>query len=302
MFTPMLATLVDRPFSSQEWLYEKKFDGQRCLVVKEGGVVKLYSRNGLLLNKTYPELVEAFAKQKAVRFIVDGEIVAFDKDQESFAKLQTRMQRDQPLTHVKVHFYVFDLLKFNETDLRKKPLIQRKKLLKEKLSFGGLLHYVTHIKEQGEKLFQKAYKEGWEGVIAKRCDSLYHCKRSREWLKFKCEKRERFFIVGFTDPQGTRVGFGALLVGYFKGDKLYYAGKVGTGYDRALLEKLSKKLKNSERKQLIFINQKTFPEGTHFVTPRYLCEVAFTEWTSAKRLRHPKFLYLVSAYGHHTSR
>ncbi len=286
----MLATLVEEPFSDKEWIFERKLDGERCLVVKNEKQVSLFSRNRKNLNLIYPELVTLFSKQKVKNFVLDGEIVAFEGKQTSFEKLQKRMQCKKGLRKFPVYFYAFDLLCVNRVNLTKLPLLKRKLLLRKKIQFSNQCRFVTHTKTKGIEKFQSACKMGWEGIIAKRADSIYVSKRSRDWLKFKCEQRGKFLIVGYTDPKRSRVGLGALLIGYKKGGKLYYAGKVGTGFDTALLKSLSQKLKKIEIQKPRFENQHIFQPGSHFVTPKYSCKVAFIEWTNQKRLRHPRFL------------
>lgn len=278
----MLATLVKEPFSKKGWIFERKFDGERCLVVKKENEVRLYSRNRKSLNEYYPELVAALKKQRK-DFVVDGEIVA-----KSFASLQTRMQRKSAGKKVPVVLYLFDALNMQGEDLRGVELIERKKALKKGIVFGGAVRYVTDVKTKGVEAFRGAHEKKWEGIIAKRADGKYVSKRSREWLKFKCEKKATFVIAGFTAPKGSRVGIGALILGYEKGGALKYAGKVGTGFDTALLLDLAKKLKRIEREKSPFVGG--VPKGVHFVTPKYRCEVAFTEWTNDGKLRHPRFV------------
>lgn len=279
---PMLATLVEEPFSDKEWIFEKKFDGERCLVVKRGKEVSLYSRNRKKLNGHYPELAEALKKQKK-DFVVDGEIVA-----KNFSSLQKRMQRKVPDKKIPVALYLFDALNVQGVDLRKKPLIERKKTLKRALSFSGKIHYVTHVRTKGVEAFRQAEKKKWEGVIAKRASSQYVSKRSKDWLKFKCAKKETFVIAGFTAPNGSRVGIGALILGHKKDGQLRYAGKVGTGFSIAFLQTLAKKLQRIKRAHSPFL--KTLVKGAQFVEPKYFCQVVFTEWTNGGKLRHPRFL------------
>lgn len=295
--SPMLAVLMKKTFSHKDWIFERKLDGVRCLVYKKNGKVTLYSRNKKSLNQSYPELVELFAKQKAKNFVVDGEIVAFEGKQTSFSKLQSRMHIKDPqkikARKVSVHFYAFDLVFFDRYDLRALPLIERKRALKSALRFQGKLHYTSHVQAQGEKYFQQASKKGWEGVIAKKKNSKYRSTRTKAWQKFKCENGQEFVIAGYTSPQGSRIGFGALILGYYEKGVLQYAGKVGTGYDIAMLKKLGRRLKSIERKTPHFKGQK-IPKALHFVQPKLVCEVKFTEWTKEGRLRHPRFIGLRS--------
>lgn len=286
----MLATLTQKRFSDPKWIFEKKLDGVRAIVVKKGKKVTLYSRNRKRLNQSFPEIAAAFAKQKG-DFVVDGEIVAA-----SFSKLQERMHVKDPselIKKIKVSFYAFDVQSVNGLDVRKLPLLERKKLLKRSLIFKAPLRYTTHRLRDGEKYFKEAEKKNWEGIIAKRSDSRYVSKRSRDWLKFKCVKGETFVIGGFTKPQGSRKGFGALLIGYPVKGKLRFAGKVGTGYDEKLLTTLSARLKRLERKTSPFKEANIPSSGVAWVQPRIKARIGFTERTKEGKLRHPRFLKLV---------
>ena len=295
-FPPMLATLVHQAFSREGWLFEQKLDGERCLVFRNGEQLNLFSRNHQLLNLRYPELVEAFQVQKEESFIVDGEIVAFKGGLTSFAKLQQRMQVQQPSAQLRrrvpVWFYAFDLMYLASYDTREVPLRYRKDLLAKALDFKGHLRFTDHRNTNGETYYREACKKRWEGVMAKNGDSKYVSKRSPYWLKFKCVNQQEFVIGGYTEPHGERVGFGALLVGYYDAGKLVYAGKVGTGYDRATLLRLSKELQALETNVNSFTGNGLPRRGVHWVKPRLVAEVGFTEWTPEGKLRHPRFLGL----------
>ena len=283
--SPELATLVKEPFSREGWIFEEKFDGIRCIAVKVGGHVKLYSRNRKLLNDDFPEIVKTL-QGRGPDFVVDGEVVAFEGKVTSFEKLQNRKREK-----MRVYYYMFDLLVWKDEDLRKQTLIERKKKLRARFTFGGPVRYTTHVKKAGEAFFKRAEKKGLEGVIAKLGDAPYRGGRTRDWLKFKCVQKEKFYIGGYTDPQRSRVGFGALLVGRKEGGKLKYAGKVGTGYDEKVLRQLSERLKKLERKSSPFGTQPK-EKGVHYVRPTLVAEIGFTEWTKAGRLRHPKYMGL----------
>jgi len=285
--SPMLATLTKKYFSDPKWIFEKKFDGVRCIVVKKEKKVILYSRNRKKLNVSFPEIVKAFERQRG-SFVVDGEIVAG-----SFSKLQERMHIKDPKKvkkSIKVAIYLFDILNDNGTITTKLPLVERKKLLKKKISFKGGIRYTAHRKSQGERFLKEACKKNWEGLIAKRAESKYVSKRSRDWLKFKCVKGETFVICGYTQPQGSRIGFGALLIGYPGTGKLRYAGKVGTGYDTALLKKLGARLSRLERKASPFKDPKVPSRGVTWVKPHIKARIGFTERTKRGLLRHPRFI------------
>jgi DNA ligase D-like protein (predicted ligase) len=292
---PMLATLTDERFSREGWIYEPKFDGERCLAFKTERDVKLFSRNGLSLNASYPELVEAFKRQKVTDFIVDGEVVAFKGDVTSFEMLQGRMQSrgaDSALVEeIPIFYYLFDILYLDGYDLRGLPLRERKNLLQNAISFNDPLRFTPHIVHDGVPYYRQACRKGWEGVIAKRYESPYVSVRSKNWLKFKCVHEQELAIGGFTDPQGNRNAFGALLVGYYDKGKLIYAGKVGTGYNEETLDKLGAELRHIEQPQSPFSGV-VKGKGIHWVRPQLVAQVGFTEWTHYGRLRHPRFLGL----------
>lgn len=291
----MLATLTHDVFSDPGWMYERKLDGVRCLVFRRGGGIRLLSRNRKPMNDTYPELVRELEAQRCRDFIADGEIVAFEKGRTSFSRLQQRIGIHDPeaarRSGIAVHLYLFDLLHLEDRDVTKLPLRDRKRLLKHALSFGGHVRFTPHRLEAGEALLEEACAKGWEGLIAKRIDSPYEHRRSRSWLKFKCGGRQELVIGGYTDPRGSRHGFGALLLGYYEDGDLRYAGKVGTGFDEDLLVTLAERLGKLERSECPFAKTPR-EKGAHWVTPRLVGEVGFTEWTPDGKLRHPRFLGL----------
>src|SRR4051812_36487021 len=217
----MKAVLTDERFSSPDWIYERKLDGIRCIAIRDGSSLRMLSRNDLALNERYPEIFAALAAQLRERFAVDGEVVA----------VSGRFQDGGPRL-----YHVFDVQWLDGEDVRGLPLRERKALLRDALSWDDPLRLVPYRNAAGEELFAEACANGWEGVIAKRADSLYTAKRSRDWLKFKCEHGQELVIGGFTPPKGSRVELGALLVGvYDPHGALLYAGKVGTGFDRSTL-------------------------------------------------------------------
>jgi bifunctional non-homologous end joining protein LigD len=292
----MLATLTDRRFSDPDWTFERKLDGVRCLVFRRGREVSLQSRNQKTINSHYPELAEAISSQGEERFIADGEIVAFERGQTSFARLQGRMQLTDPdaarRTGIAVFLYLFDLLYLDRYDTTALELRDRKRLLREALSFAGPLRLMSHRNEDGVAYYRVACRRGWEGVIAKRASGTYVCGRSDDWLKFKCVNQQELVIVGFTDPQGNRRGFGALLVGYYERGRLRYAGKVGTGFNAETLERLGRRLERLERASSPLDDGEVRLRGVHWVRPELVAEIGFTEWTRDGRLRHPRYLGL----------
>lgn len=292
---PMLATLHDEPFSHPDWIYERKLDGVRCLAFRRGDGVRLLSRNRKHMNDTWPELVDTIGGQACSDFIADGEIVAFQGARTSFARLQGRIGLQDPdearETGIAVKLYLFDLLHLDGHDTTQLTQVDRKSLLKAALCFRDPLRFTPHRWKRGETLLREACGKGWEGLIAKRAAAPYQHRRSRDWLKLKCTKRQELVIGGFTDPKGSRSGFGALLVGYYEKDRLRYAGKVGTGYDEQTLLSLSARLRSLERETSPFANE-IRESGAHWIAPRLVAEVGFTEWTGDGKLRHPRFLGL----------
>jgi len=291
---PMLAVLTDDRFSDPDWIYERKLDGERVLVFRDGERLRLMTRNRHDVTETWPELAEALADQRARDFVADGEVVAFDGEMTSFSRLQGRMQITDPdrarASGIAVHLYLFDLLHLEGHDLTGLPLRRRKVLLKRALHFEDPLRYTPHRNEEGETYFSEACEKGWEGLIAKDAGAPYSHGRSRKWLKFKCANGQELVIGGFTEPKGDRPGFGALLLGYFEDGALRYAGKVGTGFDDAFLTSFRKTLDDRRRDTSPFAD--AVDEDALWVRPDLVAEIGFTEWTTAGKLRHPRFLGL----------
>ena len=282
-FTPlMLATLAEEPFSRAGWVFEAKLDGIRCLALRHGKSVRLLSRNELDMTGRFPEIVAALRKQKAESFAVDGELVAFRGDVTSFEALQQRGGNP-------VFFYLFDILSLGGKDMRPLPLLERKGILARSISFGDRVRFSEHRDEDGESMFAEACAKGWEGIIGKDAAAPYVGKRSKAWLKFKCLESQEFVIGGWTEPAGAREEFGALLVGYHDGGKLKYAGKVGTGFDRASLKTLGAKLARLARETSPFDDDGLPRLRVHWVKPELVAQCAFHEWTAAGKLRQPRF-------------
>ena len=291
---PELATLTQDRFSDPAWLYERKFDGERCLAYSGDDRLRLMTRNQKQVSGTYPELAGALTAQSSGDFIVDGEVVAFDGETTSFSRLQRRLGQHDPapelVDRVPVFFYLFDILWADGRDVRPRPLLERKEILRGLLEFGGPLRFAEHRTQDGEAYYAQACASGWEGLVVKRGDSPYRAGRSRDWLKFKCQNSQEFVIGGYTDPKGARTGFGALLIGYYDpGGELVYAGKVGTGFSTALLDSLARSLGQLARPQPPFGPGPLPRSGVHWVEPQLVGQVAFSEWTTAGQLRHPRF-------------
>ncbi|MBA3264186.1 MAG: ATP-dependent DNA ligase [Thermoleophilaceae bacterium] len=284
----MKAVLWDEPFSDPGWIFERKLDGVRCLAHRDNGGIRLFSRTDRSMSCDYPELVTALEAEAWQNFVIDGEIVAFDRRGiTSFQRLQRRGRE-----RVAVFLYVFDLLRLDGRDLRDLSLRERKAELRSALRFHGAVRFTPHRNEYGERLFQEACRKGLEGVMAKRADSLYRSARSSDWRKLKCHAEQELVIGGYTAPQGSRTDFGALLVGHWEDGQLRYAGKVGTGFDHDTLSELGQRLRKLERGDSPFADVRPIPRGTHWVDPELVGQVAFTEWTRDGRLRHPRFLGL----------
>lgn len=264
----MAATLTQERFTGPEWIFERKFDGIRLLAFKNGSEVDLFSRNRLPQN--LPSVALAIKSMPVSNLILDGEITWGGG---------------------KVKYHVFDVMWLDGQDLRSLPFERRRELL-TKLPLSVPLERVSSLDEKdAQSPWERAQIEGWEGVIAKRRDSVYEHRRSPHWLKMKCELAQEFVVGGFTDPQGKRVGLGALLVGYFDGDDLVFAGKIGTGFDTKLLLELRTRLDRIEIPKTPFTKAVGLPRlRAHWVRPEIVVQVGFIEWTVHGKLRHPRLL------------
>ena len=272
----MAATLTDKRFTGPEWIFERKLDGIRLLAFKKGRDVQLFSRNQL--EQHNPAIADAIAGLPHRDLILDGEVTGV------WGPASTR-EADKPRG---LAYHVFDVLWIDGRDVMSLPLDERRALLKT-LPLRAPLRRVAALDD--EKPWEHACAEGWEGVIAKRRDSLYEHRRSPNWLKMKCEASQELVVGGFTDPQGARVGLGALLVGYFEGDDLVFAGKVGTGFDTKMLLDLRAKLDRIEIDKPPFTKATGLPRlRAHWVKPQIVVQVAFIEWTVHDKLRHPRLL------------
>ncbi|HEY2905965.1 MAG TPA: hypothetical protein VGJ29_08690 [Vicinamibacterales bacterium] len=261
---PMAATLTQDRFSGPDWVFERKFDGIRLLAYKRGNDVQLYSRNRL--PQHLPGVAAAMAKLPVDEVILDGEMTWDGKS----------------------GYHVFDILWLNGRSATALPLEERRALL-EQLPFADPMRRVELVDEA--QPWERARREGWEGVIAKRRGSPYEHRRSKHWLKMKCETSQEFVVGGFTDPQGARVGLGALLVGYYDDGEFVFAGKIGTGFDTKLLMELRGRLDAIELPQSPFTKAKGLPRlRAHWVRPEIVVQVAFIEWTVHDKLRHPRLL------------
>jgi bifunctional non-homologous end joining protein LigD len=267
---PMAATLTQDRFTGPDWTFERKLDGIRVLAYKRGDEVRLFSRNRLPQNASYPAVVKAIGALPVRDAILDGEATgAWGRQGDA-------------------DYHVFDVLWLDGRDVTGLPLEERRALLHAL----PLRRPLAHVEELDDaKPWERACAEGWEGVIAKRRGSPYEHRRSKHWLKMKCEATQELVVGGFTDPQGSRVGLGALLVGYYDGDDLVYAGKVGTGFDTRLLLELRAKLDGLEVPTTPFTKATGLPRvRAHWTRPEIVVQVAFIEWTGHGKLRHPRLL------------
>jgi ATP-dependent DNA ligase len=262
---PMAATLTQERFTGPEWIFERKFDGIRLLAYKNGNDVRLYSRNRL--PQHLPAITEAIRKLPVHDLILDGEITWRNATQT---------------------YHVFDLMWLDGRDITSLMLEDRQQLLAD-LPLKDPLQRVRVVENPSP--WELAAKEGWEGVIAKRRDSIYEHRRSKNWLKMKCELSQEFVIGGFTDPQGQRVGLGALLIGYYEGQDFVFAGKIGTGFDTRLLLELRGQLNELEIPKSPFTKAVGLPRvRAHWTRPELVVQVGFIEWTGNGKLRHPRLL------------
>ncbi len=278
----MKAVLTAERPSGPEWVFERKLDGIRCLAVKDGGRTRLYSRNELSLNDRYPAIAAALDADPADGFVIDGEAVAFVGGRDRFGGGDGS----------ELFYYVFDVLVAEGRDVRELPLEERRQVLEDVLRWSDPLRTTEQVTGDGAALLAEACGDGWEGLIAKRLGTPYVSTRSRDWLKLKCTRAQELVIGGFTAPRGSRTDLGALLVGHFEGDRLRYAGKVGTGFTHATLRELAGKLAPLARDTSPFEPEKGIPRAATWVEPELVAQIAFMEWTPDGRLRHPSFLGL----------
>jgi bifunctional non-homologous end joining protein LigD len=278
---PMKAVLTAERPAGPEWVFERKLDGIRCLAVKNGGRTRLYSRNELSLNDRYAPLAAALDADPADSFVIDGEAVAFVGGRDRFGAEGGEL-----------YYYVFDVLYAHSRDVRSLPLEERRAMLNGMLRWRDPLRMTEQMTGDGAALLADACRDGWEGLIAKRLGTPYLSTRSRDWLKLKCTRAQELVIGGFTAPRGSRTDLGALLVGHFEGRRFRYAGKVGTGFTHATLRDLSERLAPLVRDTSPFEPEQGIPRAATWVEPQLVAQIAFMEWTSDARLRHPSFLGL----------
>lgn len=283
----MLATLVDEPFDSPDWVYEIKWDGYRAVAFLEDGRLRFVSRNGNDLTSAYPELHDIGSSIGAQRAILDGEIVALDPEgRSSFSLMQQRTgigeggrRTGKGNTSIPVQYYVFDLLYLDGYDLTRVGLAERKRILEEIVTQSDELRYSDSF-DDGMALYEAARDRGLEGIVAKHRNSCYLTKRSREWLKIKITQRQECVIGGYTDPKGSRENFGSLVLGlYDNKGRLIPVGQAGSGFTAQTHAAMWKKLEKLTVKTSPFFGKPESSRHLHFVKPELVAEIKFTEWT-----------------------
>src|SRR5260221_621224 len=289
---PMLATLVDDPFSNPEWIFETKWDGFRSICFVKQGKSRFVSRNQIDMTPQYPELASVAKQIGAKEAILDGEIVALDKDgRPRFQLLQPRVGRKSGLGALRGHghivYYVFDLLYVDGQDITSCPLVERKAVLQNILQPAAFVKISEHIEGEGEAFFKEIEKFQLEGMIAKRADSPYVPKRSRDWLKIKTVKRSEVVIGGYTRPRGSRSHFGALVVGLYRGDDLRYVAHVGGGFNQRSLAEIYKLMQPFKTNNSPFVDAPRTNEPVRWIKPKLVADVKCSELTPDHGLRHP---------------
>jgi bifunctional non-homologous end joining protein LigD len=292
---PQLATLVDAPPDGPQWLHELKLDGYRILARIQGGKVRLLTRSGNDWTGRLPGIAQALASLPVENALLDGEVVALDSAGRSrFQLLQGALQA----ARTDLHFYVFDLLHRDGDDLGDTPLVERKAALHAlvaRLRGQNTIRVSEHVQGDGAAFLAEVCRSGGEGIVSKLATAPYRAGRARTWLKVKCGKRQEFVVVGYTAPRGSRVGLGALLLGvYDDAGKLRYSGKVGTGFGVEALSALRRTLGALGRETPAVVDPRRAQRDAHWVTPKLVAEVAFTEWTDDGKVRHPSFIALRS--------
>lgn len=286
---PMLASLKDKPFDDEEWVFENKYDGYRTIAVINNRKVELFSRNEISFDTSFKAVAEELKKIDHT-VVLDGEVVVEnDSEKADFQLLQNYLTTG--IGNLK--YYVFDLLNLDGNDITGLSLLDRKELLKilfNKYDFKNVF-FSEHIIANGTKLFETAVKNKSEGIIAKKADSTYTAnKRSNNWLKIKTANEEEAIIIGITEPKNSRKYFGAILLGQYNSKKLQYIGKCGTGFTESVLKDLYQKLKPLFTEQSPLDEEITLRDQIQWVKPKIVCQVKFSEWTTDKHLRHPVYL------------
>jgi bifunctional non-homologous end joining protein LigD len=293
-YQPQLATLVKEPPSGDGWLHEIKYDGYRIGCRIRAGRVTLISRNGKDWTAAFPEIAEAAATLNTKDALIDGEVAMVLPDgRTSFQMLQNASASAEATAGGTLIYFVFDLLRLDGESLARKPLVDRKARLKALVGRRktSRIRYADHVMGNGRAFFEQARRLGLEGIISKRASEPYHPGRHGEWVKTKCVLEQEFVVGGFTDPEGARAGIGALLIGHYDRGRLAFSGRVGTGFTQKGALELRRTLESIAQKSCPFDPPPAGPlaRSAYWVKPQLVCEVAFTEWTSDGKIRHPAF-------------
>jgi bifunctional non-homologous end joining protein LigD len=294
---PMLATLVDEPFSDPEWIFETKWDGFRSICFIRNGDVRFVSRNQIEMTPQYPELAKVGKQVSAREAILDGEIVALDKDgmprfQLLQNKLRIRSGSYAPARTAQIIYFVFDLLYVDGYDLRNCTVVERKKTLAKILQPAKFIKLSEHVEGEGVAFFREIEKFHLEGMIAKRADSKYLPRRSSDWLKVKTIMRAEVVVAGYTQPRATRSHFGSLVCGLYRGNELHYVAHTGGGFNEKLLSSIYKLMQPLRIDKSAFVKPPKTNEPVQWIKPKLVAEIKFSEWTADNRLRQPIFVGL----------
>jgi bifunctional non-homologous end joining protein LigD len=293
----MLAETGEKAFSDPAWLFELKYDGYRLIAARSEGRGLLLYRRGQDSTAIFPEVARGLGSLPFGDLVLDGEVVVLDEEgRPSFQRLQKRALLTRPSDVARASvtlpatYYAFDLLGFEGFDLRGLPLKARKELLRRVIPRSGPLRFSDHVEGEGEALYGEVQRRGLEGIMAKRGDAPYRAGRSTQWLKLRVDRTDDFVVVGFSEPQGSRSGFGALHVAASDGEGLVYAGRVGSGFTDAELGRVRALLESTRRETPAFRGPAPTGKDQVWVEPRLVCEVRYKEWTGEGHLRHPVFL------------
>lgn len=294
---PMLAVLIEPQALPRDWIYEPKLDGVRALVRRNGKVIHLLSRSGRRMEGTYPDVVDALGRALRSDALVDGELIAIDPETglSSFNRLQSRIHVLRPtpalVKHVPVELWLFDCLRYKDNDIRGLNWRERRRRLEQVVRPNDIVRLTPVLEGTFRKLYSAACRRGAEGLIAKHASSSYESGRSGEWVKLKCLNEQEFVVLGWTDPKGTREELGALLLGYYDGGEMRYAGRVGTGFDAMALHRLKQVMTPlGARRSALGDTTSIKTDDVHWVRPSLVVQVGFSEWTRDGILRHPRYL------------
>jgi len=286
---PMLATLVDEPFSDPDWIFETKWDGYRSVCFLKNGKARFVSRNQIEMTPQYPELANIAKQVRAKEAILDGEICALDR--EGIPRFQM-LQRKGASQRPPIVYFVFDLLYVDGYDLTACTVVERKAKLAEIILPSNVIKFSDHLEGDGEAFFREVAKFRLEGMMAKRAESKYVQKRSSDWLKIKTVMRQEVVVGGYTQPRGTRSFFGSLVCGLYRNDQLHYVAHIGGGFNEKLLASIHKLMQPLKTDQSPFLSVPKTNEPVQWLKPRLVAEVKFSEWTADTHLRHPVFVGL----------